>query len=109
MNLAGVEGFEPPHPVLETGGLPLNLHPFIRSLTRRVCLETALCLEPGIKRPFPALGSAFRFGPAVFPACAGSLLLSPLPEAETNRLTSPRGAECAADKTCNIFSAPAGR
>src|SRR6185437_5655817 len=26
--LAGEEGFEPPHPVLETGGLPLNLLPF---------------------------------------------------------------------------------
>src|SRR5712692_2189332 len=26
-NLAGEEGFEPPHPVLETGGLPLNLLP----------------------------------------------------------------------------------
>src|SRR5579864_3812428 len=25
--LAGEEGFEPPHPVLETGGLPLNLLP----------------------------------------------------------------------------------
>jgi hypothetical protein len=27
--LAGEEGFEPPHPVLETGGLPLNLLPCI--------------------------------------------------------------------------------
>src|SRR5665213_1530086 len=26
-SLAGEEGFEPPHPVLETGGLPLNLLP----------------------------------------------------------------------------------
>src|SRR5262245_2456361 len=25
--VAGEEGFEPPHPVLETGGLPLNLLP----------------------------------------------------------------------------------
>jgi hypothetical protein len=29
--LAGEEGFEPPHPVLETGGLPLNLLPFTLS------------------------------------------------------------------------------
>jgi hypothetical protein len=27
LNLAGEEGIEPPHPVLETGGLPLNLLP----------------------------------------------------------------------------------
>jgi hypothetical protein len=31
INLAGEEGFEPPHPVLETGGLPLNLLPCTRS------------------------------------------------------------------------------
>jgi hypothetical protein len=28
--MAGEEGFEPPHPVLETGGLPLNLLPCTR-------------------------------------------------------------------------------
>src|SRR3990172_3765045 len=33
LTLAGEEGFEPPHPVLETGGLPLNLLPF--TLSRR--------------------------------------------------------------------------
>src|SRR6266446_887999 len=32
--LAGEEGFEPPHPVLETGGLPLNLLPFTLSNRR---------------------------------------------------------------------------
>src|SRR5438105_11672115 len=31
LGLAGEEGFEPPHPVLETGGLPLNLLPFTLS------------------------------------------------------------------------------
>jgi hypothetical protein len=30
-NLAGEEGLEPPHPVLETGGLPLNLLPYTHS------------------------------------------------------------------------------
>ena len=33
--LAGEEGFEPPHPVLETGGLPLNLLPFTLSPAQR--------------------------------------------------------------------------
>src|ERR1700674_2778630 len=35
LGLAGEEGFEPPHPVLETGGLPLNLLPFTLSHSRR--------------------------------------------------------------------------
>ena len=33
-SLAGEEGFEPPHPVLQTGGLPLNLLPFTLSSRR---------------------------------------------------------------------------
>src|ERR1700687_5396092 len=39
--MAGEEGFEPPHPVLETGGLPLNLlpcRPYLTSLCP-VCLR----------------------------------------------------------------------
>ena len=37
--LAGEEGFEPPHPVLETGGLPLNLLPFTLSSRHRRVLR----------------------------------------------------------------------
>ncbi len=37
--MAGAEGFEPPHPVLETGGLPLNLRPFIPSRRRGSCAK----------------------------------------------------------------------
>ena len=33
-----MEGFEPPHPVLETGGLPLNLHPFPSDSAGTACL-----------------------------------------------------------------------
>src|ERR1700730_925407 len=33
--LAGEEAFDPPHPVLETGGLPLNLLPFTPSSRQR--------------------------------------------------------------------------
>lgn len=33
--MAGEEGFEPPQPVLETGGLPLNLLPFNNGQNRR--------------------------------------------------------------------------
>src|SRR2546426_10796022 len=39
--LAGEEGFEPPHPVLETGGLPLNLLPYFTSRCA-VCLRHVL-------------------------------------------------------------------
>jgi hypothetical protein len=42
-NLAGEEGIEPPHPVLETGGLPLNLLPYTRSPpATRLALRCAL-------------------------------------------------------------------
>src|SRR5262249_21372317 len=33
--LAGAEGVEPPHPVLETGGLPLNLRPYSPTVSRQ--------------------------------------------------------------------------
>src|SRR5579863_3320926 len=46
--MAGEEGFEPPQPVLETGGLPLNLLPFSQTSgqNRQSCANvyfTSLC------------------------------------------------------------------
>src|SRR5580692_2680205 len=50
--LAGEEGFEPPHPVLETGGLPLNLLPF----TLRAAVKAAEGqLFKSIERMLPSL------------------------------------------------------
>ena len=34
-NLAGVEGLEPPAPVLETGALPIELHSYHVDVTQR--------------------------------------------------------------------------
>src|SRR6266699_2611026 len=53
--LAGEEGFEPPHPVLETGGLPLNLLPFTPNPAgrRRVHSRNSL-LRLAMPRMLPA-------------------------------------------------------
>ena len=45
---AGTEGFEPPHPVLETGALPIELRPIamkLKTARQGVCPGGGACLS----------------------------------------------------------------
>ena len=79
--LAGEEGFEPPHPVLETGGLPLNLLPFTPSHRRGVCPEPQVQVFPrhvAAGEQFPAASLHF-FVQCMTPTSGAELLeLQPL-------------------------------